>query len=160
MSQRGGTVITTVRFGTEVWSAVIPQGEADFLLAFEQLEAARHLDWLRPCGVLLVNDQQIRPASEALRRAPYPNDVLALAEGRCRECVTVPALGIAQELGNPRLAGAVMLGALSEYLEFPEQAWIDAIAETVPPVTIHANLDAFQRGASWRHAQERAIHAF
>ena len=160
MSQRGGTVLTAMRFGPEVWSASIPQGEADFLVAFEQLEAARHLDWLRPCGVLVMNDQRIRPTSESLKRAAYPEDVAALANGRCRECIEVPALAVAKSLGNPRLAGSVVLGALSLYLEFPEQAWLDAIAASVPPVTIHGNVEAFQAGAGWRRARERAVLAF
>lgn len=160
MSQRGGTVTTTMRFGAEVWSPSIPRGEADYVVAFEQLEAARHLEFLRPNGVLLMNDQKIQPNSEALKRADYPANVSALAEGRCRECVEVPALAIAQELGNPKLASSVVLGALSLYLEFPEAAWLDAIAACVPPVTIHRNVEAFQRGASWRRAKERAVLAF
>lgn len=160
MSQRGGTVITTVRYGPEVWSAAIPQGEADYLVAFEQLEAARHLDWLRPCGVVVMSEQRIRPTSEALKRASYPEDVAALASSRCRECVEVPALALAQQLGNPRLASSVVLGALSLYLEFPEQAWLDAIAATVPPITIHGNVEAFRLGAGWRRARERAVLAF
>lgn len=160
MSQRGGTVLTSMRFGTEVWSPSIPAGEADFVVAFEQLEAARHIDYLRPNGVLIMNDQRIRPTTESLKRAAYPEDVAALAEGHCRECIEVPALAIAQELGNVKLASSVVLGALSLYLEFPEQAWLDAIATTVPPVTIHGNVEAFQRGAGWRRARERAVLAF
>lgn len=160
MSQRGGTVTTTMRYGPEVWSASIPLGEADYLVAFEQLEAARHLDWVRPAGVLVMNDQRIRPTSESLKRAPYPEDVAALAMGHCREVIEVPALAIAQELGNPRLASSVVLGALSLYLEFPEQAWLDAIATTVPPITIHGNVEAFRLGAGWRRARERAVLAF
>jgi indolepyruvate ferredoxin oxidoreductase beta subunit len=80
--------------------------------------------------------------------------------GHCRECIEVPALAIAQELGNPRLASSVVLGALSLYLEFPEQAWLDAIATTVPPITIHGNVEAFRLGAGWRRARERAVLAF
>jgi indolepyruvate ferredoxin oxidoreductase beta subunit len=160
MSQRGGTVLTTMRYGTEVWSASIPQGEADFVIAFEQLEAARHVEWLRPEGVLIMNDQRIRPTSEALKRAAYPEDVSALARELCRECIEVPALAVASSLGNPRLAGSVVMGAVSLYLEFPKEAWLEAIATTVPPVTIHGNVEAFQLGAAWRRARERAVLAF
>ena len=160
MSQRGGTVLTGMRFGTDVWSASIPVGEADFVVAFEQLEAARHIEFLRPCGVLIMNDQRIQPSTESLKRAAYPDDVASLAEGRCRECVEVPALAIAQELGNPRLAGSVVLGALSVYLDFPESAWTEALTSTVPPKTVDANLEAFRRGAAWRVAREKAAAAF
>ena len=160
MSQRGGTVLTGIRFGTEVWSASIPTGEADFVVAFEQLEAARHIEFLRPGGVLIMNDQRIQPSTESLKRAAYPDDVPALAQGHCRECVEVPALAIAQELGNPRLAGSVVLGTLSVYLEFPDQAWIDALTSTVPPTTVAANLEAFRRGATWRVAREKEAVAF
>ncbi|HSJ13794.1 MAG TPA: indolepyruvate oxidoreductase subunit beta [Longimicrobiales bacterium] len=160
MSQRGGTVITTVRYGSEAWSPAIPQGEADYLVAFEQLEAARHLDWLRPCGVLIMNDQRIRPTSESLRRAAYPEDIGPLTDGRCRECVEVPALAIAKSLGNPRLASSVVLGALSLYLEFPEDAWLGAIGASVPPATVQDNIEAFLLGAAWRRARERAVLAF
>lgn len=160
MSQRGGTVLTSMRFGPEVWSPSIPAGEADFVVAFEQLEAARHIEYLRPNGVLIMNDQRIRPSTESLKRAAYPEDVGALAEGHCRECIEVPALAIAQELGNPKLASSVVLGVLSLYLDFPEQAWLDAIARSVPPVTIHRNVEAFQRGAAWRRAKEKEAVAF
>jgi indolepyruvate ferredoxin oxidoreductase beta subunit len=160
MSQRGGTVITTIRFGDDAWSPVIPVGEADYLVAFEQLEAARHLDYLRPCGVAVTSDQRIQPSTEALKRSAYPTDVSALADGRCREFVEVPALAIARELGNPKLAGSVVLGALALYLDIPEAAWLAAISETVPARTIEANVAAFQRGLSWRRARERAVLAF
>jgi indolepyruvate ferredoxin oxidoreductase beta subunit len=160
MSQRGGTVITTIRFGDDAWSSVIPVGEADYLVAFEELEAARHLEYLRPCGVAITSDQRIQPSTEALKRSAYPDDIGALAEGRCRELVEVPALAIAQELGNAKLAGSVVLGALSLYLEIPESAWRDAIAETVPPKTVSLNVEAFRRGLAWRRAKERAVLAF
>jgi len=160
MSQRGGTVITTIRFGDAAWSSVVPLGEADYLVAFEELEAARHLEYLRPGGVAITSDQRIQPNTEALKRSPYPDDVAALAEGRCRELVEVPALAIAQELGNARLAGSVVLGALALYLEIPEGAWLDALAETVPPKTVALNIEAFRRGLAWRQARERAVLAF
>lgn len=160
MSQRGGTVITTIRFGDDAWSSVIPVGEADYLVAFEELEAARHLEYLRPCGVAITSDQRIQPGTEALKRSPYPDDVTSLAEGRCRELVEVPALAIAQELGNAKLAGTVVLGALALYLEIPEEAWNAAISDTVPPKTIEKNIEAFRRGFAWRRAKERAVLAF
>jgi indolepyruvate ferredoxin oxidoreductase beta subunit len=159
MSQRGGTVVTTIRFGDDAWSSVVPLGEADYLVAFEELEAARHLEYLRPNGIAITSDQRVQPSTEALKRSPYPADVQALAAGRCRELLEVPALAIAQELGNAKLAGTVVLGALSRYLDIPEPAWIAAIGDTVPPHTVEKNLEAFRRGAAWRRALERAVPA-
>lgn len=159
MSQRGGTVITTIRFGDETWSPVIPAGEADYLVAFEELEAARHLEYLRPDGVAITSDQRIQPNAEALKRSPYPEDVQALAAGRCRELLEVPALAIAQELGNAKLAGTVVLGALALYLDIPEDAWLAAISETVPPKTVAKNGEAFRRGLEWRRARQGAVPA-
>jgi len=159
MSQRGGTVITTIRFGDDVWSSVIPVGEADYLVAFEELEAARHLEYLRPCGVAITSDQRIQPSTEALKRSPYPEDVQALAAGRCRELVEVPALAIAQELSNARLAGTVVLGALSLCLEIPEEAWLAASPNGYRRRRWRKNIEAFQRGLAWRRARERGVLA-
>lgn len=160
MSQRGGTVTTTIRFGEEVWSSAIPLGEADYVVAFEELEAARHLDYLKPNGVLITSDQRIRPGIESLKRAAYPDDVIALALGRCRDTAEVPAVAIAQELGNVKLAGSVVLGVLALYLDLPEEAWLQAIDECVPRKTVAANIEAWRRGYAWRLAREKAVLAF
>jgi indolepyruvate ferredoxin oxidoreductase beta subunit len=129
-------------------------------IVVEELEAARHLEYLRPTGVAITSDQRIQPSTEALKRSPCPDDVAALAEGRCRKLVEVPALAIAQELGNGKLAGTVVLGVLAPYLEIPEEAWLAAIAEAVPPKTVEKNVEAFRRGYTWRRAKERAVLAF
>ncbi len=147
MAQRGGSVVTTVRFGHEVHAPKVPLGEADFVVAFERLEALRFLPFLRPTGVLLVNDQRIVPMIESLRTAEYPDDVLARAAGHGGTVVLVPGLAIAREIGNTKLTSTVMLGALSVYLDLDAIVWRQAIADLVPPKTIQANLDAFDRGA-------------
>lgn len=149
MAQRGGSVITTVRFGSDVHAPKVPLGEADFVVAFERLEALRFLPYLRPTGVLLVNDQRIVPMIESLRTAEYPDDILARSAGHAGTVVLVPGLAIATELGNTKLTSTVLLGALSVFLDLDATVWKQAIADLVPPRTIQANLDAFDRGAHW-----------
>lgn len=149
MSQRGGTVVTTVRYGPEVLSSAIPEGEADFLVAFERLEATRHLGWVREGGVAVINDQRIAPSIEALKHAAYPDDLAARADARGITALLFPALRLAQELGNDKLASTVLLGALSDYIVLDRGHWMEAIRRTVPPRTVAANEAAFATGAEW-----------
>jgi indolepyruvate ferredoxin oxidoreductase, beta subunit len=149
MSQRGGTVVTTVRFGDEVLSSAIPDGEADFLVVFERLEAARHLSLIRPGGAVLVNDQRITPSIEALKAADYPADLQDRAAERGVTLQLYPALRLAMELGTDRLSSTIMLGALSNFLFIPREHWHEAIRQSVPPKTKDANEVAFDTGAEW-----------
>jgi indolepyruvate ferredoxin oxidoreductase, beta subunit len=157
MAQRGGSVFTTVRFGPDVFSPVVAEGEADFLLAFERLEALRYLPYLREDGVALVNDQRIAPPVEALRVAPYPSNVEELLRGWAQTAVLIPGLDVARRLGNPKLANTVLLGALSRFLDFEAECWQRALRELVPPATLELNQAAFQAGAD--AAQEFALTA-
>jgi indolepyruvate ferredoxin oxidoreductase, beta subunit len=156
MAQRGGIVTTTVRFGDGLYGPAVPEGDAHFLVAFERLEGLRHLPWLRPDGFAIVNDQRITPGAEGLKRAPYPENVSELIAAYGTAALMVPGLKIASELGNPRLSGSVVLGVLSTFLPFPDAAWEEAIARTVPPKTTAANQDAFQRGVGWSAEQALA----
>lgn len=149
MSQRGGTVLTTVRFGDNVLSSAIPEGAADFLVAFEELEAARHFGLVKDDGVALVNDQRIKPSIESLKMAGYPDDLDERAAARNVAVHRYPALKLAKELGNEKLSSTVMLGALSDFLFIAREHWITAIRENVPPKTIEANEAAFDTGAEW-----------
>jgi indolepyruvate ferredoxin oxidoreductase, beta subunit len=149
MSQRGGTVVTTVRFGIEVLSSAVPEGEADFLVAFERLEAARHLSLVRGGGAVLVNDQRIAPSIEALKAADYPADLQSRAEALDITVQVYPALRLAQELGSDKLSSTIMLGALSNFLFIGREQWHQAIRESVPPKTVEANEVAFDTGAEW-----------
>jgi indolepyruvate ferredoxin oxidoreductase beta subunit len=149
MSQRGGTVVTTVRYGAEVLSSSIPEGEADFLVAFERLEAARHLGLVRSGGVAIINDQKIAPSIEALKRADYPREITDRATAGDVSVLMYPALRLAEELGNPKLASTVLLGGLSDYLFIGREHWIESIRRNVPPKTIEANEVAFDTGAEW-----------
>lgn len=149
MSQRGGTVVTTVRYGDEVLSSAVPDGEADFLVAFERLEAARHLGLVRGGGAVLVNDQRIAPSIEALKAVDYPDDLQARAEAHGVTLQIYPALQLARELGNAKLSSTIILGALSNFLFLRREHWHEAIRESVPPETVAANEVAFDTGAEW-----------
>ncbi len=149
MSQRGGTVTTTIRFGPGVLAPAIPPGSADLLVAFERLEAARHLPLLRPDGLAVVNDQRIMPSVDSLRTADYPEDVEALAAARHVAMQLVPAYQIACELNEPKLTSTVLLGALSNDIDLPVEAWRGAIAEASPAKYVEANLAAFEAGREW-----------
>jgi indolepyruvate ferredoxin oxidoreductase beta subunit len=149
MSQRGGTVLTTVRFGDNVLSSAIPEGEADFLVAFEELEAARHFALVKDEGVALVNEQRIKPSIESLKFAGYPDDLDERAEARNVAVHRYPALRLARDIGNEKLSSTVMLGALSDFLFIDRDHWIESIRQNVPPKTIEANEVAFDTGAEW-----------
>ena len=149
MSQRGGTVVTTVRYGDEVLAPAIPEGQADFLVAFERLEAARHLALVRPGGAALVNDQRIAPSIEALKHAAYPDDLQARADTAAVVIHLCPALRMARELGNDKLSSTVLLGALANQLLIDGEHWRQAVRESVPPRTVEANEAAFASGSEW-----------
>jgi indolepyruvate ferredoxin oxidoreductase, beta subunit len=145
MAQRGGSVMSTVRYG-RVQSPVVSMGEADFLLGFEKLEALRYAPWLRPEGVAVVSDQCIIPTVEALKKVGYPTDIERKLSRHSEKIVLLPALDMAEQLGNPRLIGTVILGAFSAFLDLSASVWEQALGEIVPPKTISLNLHAFEAG--------------
>lgn len=149
MSQRGGSVITHVRVGESVYSPIVAMGEADYLLSFEQLEAARAASFLKDGGVAIVNTQVIWPMPVITGATQYPEDAIALIGDRKVE--SADALGIAAECGSQKALNLVLLGMLSRHLPFEESAWQEAIAACVPQKTLETNLAAFSRG--------RALHA-
>lgn len=144
MSQRGGSVITYVRVGDRVHSPVVGIGQADYLLSFEALEAARASAFLKPDGVAIVNTQEILPMPVITGAASYPASVLDAFAGR--EVLSTDAMKIAVEAGSQKALNLVLLGMFSRHLPFEEEAWRDAIAACVPPRTLEVNLAAFERG--------------
>ncbi|MEG2251765.1 MAG: indolepyruvate oxidoreductase subunit beta [Clostridia bacterium] len=144
MSQRGGSVITHVRVGDRVHAPMVALGQADYLLSFEALEAARASVFLKPEGVAMINTQEIWPMSVIMGAARYPADALALLQGRRVE--SVDALALALEAGNAKAQNLVLLGMLSKHLPFSQEAWKDAICACVPPKTFAVNLAAFEKG--------------
>ncbi len=148
MAQRGGSVTSHVRLGPQVYSPLIAKGEADYLLAFEKLEAARWAEFLRPGGIAIVNDQAIPPMAVSSGLQPYPgDDVLLGVLGQAGHTVhMVPGAAIAAELGNPRVLNLVMLGFLSTFLPFRPEQWEAAMAGHVPARFLELNRRAFERG--------------
>lgn len=147
MSQRGGSVVSEVRFGAQVHSPLIPPPGADFLLAFEMLEAVRSVGRLRPGGTAIVNTQRIMPASVTYGAAEYPEDAEARIFAACPSAIMVDALGIANELGEPRAVNSVLMGVLAGHCDaIPLTCWETAFRQLVKPRFINLNLAAFTRG--------------
>lgn len=147
MSQRGGSVVTYVKWGDKVYSPLVDKGEADYLLAFELLEAARGSQFLRPGGVLIASSQQILPMPVITGAAQYPREIpQALAE-ICHRPIIVDALAAAQEAGNTKAANVVLLGVLSTVLEgFTPDQWQEALAASIRPQLLELNQRAFDLG--------------
>jgi len=146
MSQRGGSVVTYVKFGESVASPIIDMGEADFILAFEQLEAARWLGYLRPGGVLIVNTQRIDPMPVITGAAQYPQGVIEGLGGAQAEIQAVDALALARQAGSAKAVNVVLLGALARQMELPREVWLEALRATVKPQFVEMNLKAFELG--------------
>ncbi|MBR5111385.1 MAG: indolepyruvate oxidoreductase subunit beta [Clostridia bacterium] len=145
MSQRGGSVITYVRIGSDVHSPLIDPGEADFVLSFEKLEALRAEYFLKKDGVLISNTQEILPMPVIMGNAQYPKAAPAQ-----EKTVLLDALKLAEDAGNARAVNIVLLGVLSRFMEWPREKWEAAIAACVPAKTLEINLKAFRAGAENR----------
>jgi indolepyruvate ferredoxin oxidoreductase beta subunit len=145
MAQRGGSVSTTVRFGDAVYSPIISPGQADVLVSFEAMEALRWLSYVKPTGRVVVNDQKIASAPILSGRCPYPDGVIDAVRGKVTTAV-VEAQTIADDLGNPRTANVVLLGALVENLGLDTVDWEAAVASTVKPAFVDINLAALRAG--------------
>lgn len=146
MAQRGGSVVTHVRFGSRIFSPLTPKGTADFLLAFEKLEALRWLDYLKPGGTVLVNNLELPPLSVLTDQAVYPEDIFKKLEERAGRVTVIPAQELAQASGSIRSQNIVLLGVLARHLGIAFQEWETVIRENVPPHTVEANLAAFRAG--------------
>lgn len=146
MSQRGGSVVTYVRYGEWVHSPVIQKGEADIVLAFEKLEAARALPYLKPDGLLVVNTQEIDPMPVITGKAKYPDNLIGKMEGTGVRMLAVDALSLAQQAGTTKAVNVVLIGALAKHLGLEAEFWLDIIRKTVPPKFVELNQKAFTLG--------------
>ena len=155
MAQRGGAVSSHVRFGPVVHAPLIARGEVDYLVAFELLESLRWAHFLNPQGVALVNRQRLPPLAVTSGGAHYPEgeEVGRELSRRARRVYLIDGLRIAQEMGNVRAVGTVLLGALSVLLPISTSLWEEVIAERVPPRHIEVNRKAFQAGRSQVRAE-------
>jgi indolepyruvate ferredoxin oxidoreductase beta subunit len=146
MSQRGGSVLSHLRFGGKVWSPLVTQGAADILLSFEALEALRYVNWLRPGGVLIYNALRINPSTVSSGLSSYPDAVFDQIAAAWDNVLPVDAGTLATKAGNARAANMVLLGSVSARLPFRDDTYQRIIAEVVPPKTVDANMKAFALG--------------
>lgn len=146
MAQRGGSVVTYVKFGDRVYSPVVEEGEADIIMSFEKCEAGRWLSYLKKGGKMLVNDQAIAPMPVITGAAKYPEDVLEGIRAAGADLTVMDALAIAEEAGNAKAVNVVLIGKLASMLPFEESCWIQALKECVPSKFLELNLKAFQMG--------------
>lgn len=146
MAQRGGSVVSMVRWGEKVYSPLIPVGGADFFLAFELLEGLRRLEYLSDEGTAIVNEYRIDPLPVLRGDAQYPEDALNSIRAYVAHLVELDARRMAASAGNPRALGSVLLGALSVFLDFPSDTWEQAINRFVPAKAREVNLKAFALG--------------
>lgn len=143
MAQRGGSVVTHVRFGEKVYAPIVDKGQADIIIAFEELEALRYLSFLKPGGKLYVNSQEILPMPVITGVAKYPENIREFMEENHISVEFVDALSIAREVGNIKAVNTVMLGYLANSLSFTKENWMNALKECVKPKFLEVNQKAF-----------------
>ena len=148
MSQRGGSVVTYVRYGDKVYSPIIDKGQADFILSFELLEAARWTEYLKPGGRIVTNTQQINPMPVITGAAQYPQGLVEKMRQAGMDVDAFDALSLAEEAGSAKAVNIVLLGRMSKSFDFSQAEWEQAIRESVPPKFLELNLRAFALGAS------------
>lgn len=149
MSQRGGSVVTYVRFGDKVYSPVISQGEADFIVSFEKIEAARYAPSLKKDGKIIVNSQMIDPMPVITGAAKYPENVLEELKDKGVFVDDIDALSLAQQAGSAKSVNIVLMGRLAKYFDIEYGKWIEAIRETVKPQFVEINVKAFELGYNY-----------
>ncbi len=146
MAQRGGSVVTYVKYGEKVYSPIISEGEADIILSFEELEAYRYLPYLKKGGTLIVNAQEIDPMPVITGAAQYPENIINKLKDKADGVIAVDALALANEAGNSKAVNVVLLGVLAKSSDIAEEKWLEAVKKTVPPKFLDVNLKAFALG--------------
>ena len=146
MSQRGGSVVTYVRCGEKVYSPIIEEGEADYIVSFEKIEAARWLSCLKKDGKIIVNTQQIDPMPVIIGAAQDPADALDKIEEKGAFVDALDALSIAEEAGSSKAVNIVLMARLAKYFDISYDKWIEAIEKSVAPKFVELNKKAFELG--------------
>ncbi|MBQ7705096.1 MAG: indolepyruvate oxidoreductase subunit beta [Selenomonadaceae bacterium] len=146
MSQRGGSVITYVRFGDKVYSPVVDKGQADFIVSFEILETARWLECLKDGGQIVTNTQQIDPMPVIIGAAAYPENLVEKMRAKGIKVDAMDCLTLARQAGSQKAVNIVLLGRLSHYFDIPEEAWQESLKANVPPKFLKLNQKAFELG--------------
>lgn len=152
MAQRGGSVVTFVRYGEEVAEPIVEEGQADVIIAFEWLEALRYAHFLKKDGALIVNDWRIDPMPVVIGAAQYPEHIIEDLRAKHR-VYTVDATKESRKLGNPKVFNLIVLGVAARHMNFTKEEWYRVIESTVPPKTIEINKQAFEVGY---HLSEKA----
>ncbi len=145
MSQRGGSVVTYVKYGEKVYSPCIDKGEADTVLAFELLEAARALPFLKKDGILITNTQTMNPMPVITGAAKYPEKLDEKLDEKAN-LIKVDALSLAREAGSIKAVNVVLIGVFAKHSDIPYEKWIESVKETVPAKFLEVNLKAFELG--------------
>ena len=148
MSQRGGSVVTYVRYGDKVYSPIITEGEADIIISFEKLEAARYAKYLKADGTIVVNTQEIDPMPVIIGAAEYPTEVLSELTEKGLKVEALDALSLAVQAGSPKAVNIVLMGKAAEKFGIPKEKWIAAIENTVAPKFVEMNKTAFELGCN------------
>ena len=146
MSQRGGSVVTYVRFGDKVYSPIIDKGEADFIVSFEKLEAARYVEYLKEGGRIVVNTQEIDPMPVITGAAVYPEELIEKMTALGIQVDAMDCLSLANEAGSAKAVNIVLMGRLSKYFDIPVEKWQKAIEECVPAKFVELNHKALMLG--------------
>ena len=146
MSQRGGSVVTYVRFGEKVYSPIITQGEADIIISFEKLEAARYASFLKTGGKIVVNTQQIDPMPVIIGAAQYPENCIDELKNKGVDIDELDALSLAEQAGSSKAVNIVLMGKAAKYFDIPYEKWIKAIENTVKEKFVEMNKKAFDLG--------------
>ncbi|MFI5359129.1 MAG: indolepyruvate oxidoreductase subunit beta [Halanaerobiales bacterium] len=149
MAQRGGSVVSSIKMAEKVYSPIIEKGEADIILAFEELEALRWLDYLAPAGRMIINEQQILPASVLTGQADYPEGILEKIRVSTDNIISIDALSVARECGTTRAVNTVLIGILARLLDFPKEKWLASLENLIPERYLEANLKAFETGYNY-----------
>ena len=145
MAQRGGSVVTFVRYGEKVAEPIVEEGQADLLIAFEMLEAKRYAHFLKKDGVLVVNEQRIDPITVVTGVATYPEGIVEELEKEY-SVLKINAMDEALKLGNSKVFNIIVLGMAAKHMDFSKEDWLKVIEKTVPPKTVEMNKKAFLLG--------------
>lgn len=147
MAQRGGSVVTFVRYGEKVYEPIVEEGQADVLIAFEKLEALRYIHFLKKGGAIVINDQQIDPMPVVIGAAEYPQNIMEDISKNHR-VYKVNAVDEAKKFGNSKVFNIIVLGVAAQHMEFSKDQWLSVIERTVPAKTVEINKKAFELGYS------------
>ncbi len=155
MAQRGGAVVSEIRYGKRIYSPLIPDGEVDVLMALELLEGLRHAHRVRAGGMVIANELRLPPAVRVPDSPEYPDDITERLRGAAENVAVVPAAELARRAGNARAANTILIGVLSRFVDLPVDAWKSALRMCLRPSLLEVNLLAFDLGRRRRKTAKR-----